>query len=250
MSRYLSENFLPFGLCPGPSQPKDLDSFLAPFIQELRLLSQGVPAYDAHTQAPFSLKAHLILISGDTPGVSKLFHLSGHIAKYPCRACKLEGTPYKITFKTKKDQVREKTQYYYPIHAPAPLGPNPQLRHARIDANALPYRTKEQYKADGYASALDGRIATETGVKGVSPFARIKTILYPASCPFDVMHLVFLGFTRDLCTLLNGSYFKTTHLNQHDGSMLEAQWTQLGVDMANIGAPVSGDDTLAILCCT
>ena len=53
------------------------------------------------------------------------------------------------------------------------------------------------------------------------------------------MHLVFLGFTRDLCTLLNGSYFKTAHLNQHDGSMSEAQWTQLGVDMANIGAPVS-----------
>jgi hypothetical protein len=98
---------------------------------------------------------------------------------------------------------------------------------------------KEQYRADGYARALDCRLATETEVKGVSPFVCIKTVLYPVSCPFDVMHLVFLGFTRDLCTLLNGSYFKTAHLNQHDGSMSDVQWTQLGVDMANIGAPVS-----------
>ena len=55
--RYLTENFLPLGLCPGPSQPKDLDSFLIPFIDELKLLDKGVLAYDALLQWPFLLKA-------------------------------------------------------------------------------------------------------------------------------------------------------------------------------------------------
>ena len=75
---------MPFGLCPGPSQPKDLDSFLTPFLDELKLLHDGIPAYDGHTQTNFLLKAHLVLITGDTPGISKFFHLSEHVAKHPC----------------------------------------------------------------------------------------------------------------------------------------------------------------------
>jgi Transposase family tnp2 len=108
MIRYNVDNFLPLGLCPGPSQPKDLDSFLVPFIDELNILRQGVPAYDAQTESSFLLKAHLVLLSGDTPGISKLLHLRGHNAQYPCRACKLEVSPYKVAFKTKGS---ERTRY-------------------------------------------------------------------------------------------------------------------------------------------
>src|SRR6266496_5004558 len=84
MTRYNNKNFLPFGLCPGPKQPTDLDSFLAPFIDELKLLKDGVPAYDAAMDSSFLLKAHLVLLSGDSPCVAKLLHFSGHSAKYPC----------------------------------------------------------------------------------------------------------------------------------------------------------------------
>ena len=55
--RYNANNFLPLGLSPGPSQPKDMDSFLDPFIKELEALDNGVPAYDAFEGAPFLLKA-------------------------------------------------------------------------------------------------------------------------------------------------------------------------------------------------
>ena len=79
----------------------------------------------------------------------------------------------------------------------------------------------------------------ETGVKGVSPLTRLQTISIPESSPFDVMHLVFLGFVRDLCALLNGTFFKAGHLNNHPGRMSEKYWVQLGVDMAKIGAPAS-----------
>ena len=36
---------------------------------------------------------------------SKLLHLSGHTAKFPCRACKIEGIGYQIPFKDKKGQI-------------------------------------------------------------------------------------------------------------------------------------------------
>lgn len=94
MCRYKVENFLSLGLCPGPSSPKDLDSFLRPFLREFKLLHRGVPAWNAYSNSQFLLKAHLVLVIGDTPVVSKMPHLSGHIVKRPCRVCHIEGAPY------------------------------------------------------------------------------------------------------------------------------------------------------------
>ena len=136
---------MPFGLSPGPSQSRDLDSFLIPFIDELKLLAQGVSAYDDHTQNSFKLKTHLLLITGDTPGISKLFHLSGHMAKHPCRACKIEGSPFIISFTKKNKQPRSKTQYYFPLYHPVATIRN---RTIRINIDRLPHRTEDEYKAD------------------------------------------------------------------------------------------------------
>jgi len=61
-----------------------MDSFLYPFLEELKQLNSGVSAYDAHAKENFMLRAHLVLLTGDTPGMSKLLHLSGHVAKHPC----------------------------------------------------------------------------------------------------------------------------------------------------------------------
>ena len=229
---------MPLGLCPGPSQPKDLDSFLTPFLQELEILHHGVPAYDAHSKSVFLLKAHLVLITGDTPGVSKLLHLSGHTAKFPCRACKIEGTGYQIPFKDKKGQIRNITHHYYPFEPPGirDAAPIPFKIDLRRD---FPHRTHDEYIRDGEASSNDPNCARETGIKGVSPLTRLQTISIPESSPSDVMHLVFLGFVRDLCALLNGTFFKAGHLNNHPGRMSEKDWIQLGVDMAKIGAPAS-----------
>ena len=63
-----------------------MDSFLYPFLEELKQLDSGVSAsaYDAHAKENFMLRVHLVLLTGDTPGVTKLLHLSGHVAKHPC----------------------------------------------------------------------------------------------------------------------------------------------------------------------
>lgn len=245
--RYSTDNFLPLGLSPGPKSPVDLDSFLVPFIEELKQLGNGVPAYDAYTKTAFLLKAHLVLVSGDTPAVSKLVHLSGHVAKLPCRACKLEGSPYKIAFKFQRSgKDGQKTQYYYPLEPPNrfpadfPASEKAIYRQCKsyISLN-LPLRSPGEYRRDGETSLQDPRKATASGVKGVSPFVALPTILIPYSCPFDVMHLVFLGFVRDLCALLNGSFFKAQHLNEHAARITKVDWETLGLDMSKIEAPSS-----------
>jgi len=51
------------------------------------------------------------------------------------------------------------------------------------------------------------------------------------------MHLVYLGFVRDLCRLFNGTFFNEKELNAHQGGMSTKDWTQLGVDMSRIRSP-------------
>jgi Transposase family tnp2 len=252
MIRYNVDNFLPLRLCPGPSQPKDLDSFLVPFIDELNILRQGVPAYDAQTESSFLLKAHLVLLSGDTPGISKLLHLRGHNAKYPCRACKLEVSPYKVAFKTKNGRIGENTIYYYPLHPPLDLPlvlqqrsqQRPQQRQQKHGdlipyIAKLPLRTPDDYVLDGTASLKDPKAAVNSGINGISPLAHLPTITVPESAPFDLMHLVYLGFVPDLCGLLNGKFFTAEHLNAHDARISEKEWASLGSAMSKIRAPVS-----------
>jgi hypothetical protein len=55
------------------------------------------------------------------------------------------------------------------------------------------------------------------------------------------MHLIYLGFVRGLCRLLNRTFFKEKELNEHQGEMSTKDWTQLGVDMSRILSPKDWD---------
>ena len=109
-----------------------------------------------------------------------------------------------------------------------------QLRRRRVcDEFLVEYDSTHHTHAQLLAQIRD------SGIKGRSPLANLPTIVLPESCPVDVMHLVFLGLVRDLCRLLNGTYFKTTELNNHHGRITEKQWKDIGIDMAKIESPTS-----------
>ena len=245
---YKAANFLPLGLSPGPSSPKDMDSFLVPFLDELESLNDGVPAYDAHTESVFTLKAHLVLITGDSPGIAKILHLKGHISKYPCRCCKLKGTPYNIEYKNKDGKEKSKKQFYFPLAPPTKFPPHfPEYDKSIYDectvysdGNQLPLRTQAEYLEHAQASGgTEEDKDADFGVKGVTPFVHLPTFSFPESCPLDVMHLVSLGFMRDLIGMISGAYFKEKRVNKALALMQAKEWKALGVDMSKIGAPVS-----------
>ena len=52
-------------IIPGPSQPKNIDSFLFPLVSEMKLLGhQGIQAIDGDSQTNFTLRASIILVQG------------------------------------------------------------------------------------------------------------------------------------------------------------------------------------------
>ncbi|QRW24981.1 Retrotransposon-derived protein PEG10 [Rhizoctonia solani] len=85
------ENILCLGVIPGPRTPKELDTFLEPFIDELEELARGVPAFNAANRHPFVLRAYLIAAFGDMPAVAKMMEMKGPNGKLPCQACKIHG---------------------------------------------------------------------------------------------------------------------------------------------------------------
>src|SRR5258707_6004377 len=79
------------GVIPGPKKPKDADSFLWPFLQELFRLAYGVKALDILAKAFFLLCAFLIVVFGDIPAISMLMHMKAHNGISPCRICEIKG---------------------------------------------------------------------------------------------------------------------------------------------------------------
>ena len=53
------------------------------------------------------------------------------------------------------------------------------------------------------------------------------------------MHLVYLKFVRDLCKLLNGTFFKDNHPNENAARMELREWEVMGAEMAKIESPES-----------
>ena len=106
--RVLLHNILTLAIIPGPSQPKDLDSFLVPVVDMLHKLetgsiacaswrpkssrADGVDARDASKGGEaFTLRAVCLAVLGDTPASSKCGKWLGCNAYHPCRRCTLEG---------------------------------------------------------------------------------------------------------------------------------------------------------------
>src|SRR2546423_7401655 len=197
----------------GPAEPVELDTFLEPMISELLRLHDGVPTYDAYRHENFLLRNHLVLVTGDSPAIAKILHLTGHNGYSPCRFCIIKGTPFQKKYKV-KDVERLKTTYYYLFTPPTDIPPSYRISdvHDVYDPLHLPCCTNTGFINDTTKAEEDdsGQVAKETGIKRRSILFRIPSIQFPYSFSIDIMHLIYLGLTRDLVILLNDSYFSGT----------------------------------------
>jgi len=92
--RFHAENLLSLGVIPGPKKPKDADSFLWPFLQELFRLAYGVKSLDISAKAFFLLRAFLIVVFGDIPAISMLMRMKGHNGLCPMSHLRDQGHPH------------------------------------------------------------------------------------------------------------------------------------------------------------
>ena len=75
----MRKNMMLVGFTPGPNNPRDLDSFIWPLVEEFMLLEKGVDAWNAATEAymPNKLHAYIAVIGADMPGREKVMRMKG-----------------------------------------------------------------------------------------------------------------------------------------------------------------------------
>ena len=63
--RYKMDNILTSMIIPGPSEPHNIDSFLYPLVEEMKLLgSEGVQTFDGDIQTWFTLRSWITIVQG------------------------------------------------------------------------------------------------------------------------------------------------------------------------------------------
>jgi hypothetical protein len=183
-------NLICVGIIPGPSAPKDMNSFLLPLVDELIELAKGVKTIDVLEGEYFILCAHLLHGFGDIPAVAKLMEFLGHNGIFACRFCGIEGVSGRTT--------GGGCHIYCPLHRP---GGN------SYDPLNLPLRNHDEILRQGQSvlsaksKTARKRLATSTGVKGISVLARLSSIDMAHSFPIDIMHMVMINLIPHLVKL-------------------------------------------------
>lgn len=209
--RFLIQNILSLGIIPGPNKPKDFDSFLWPFAQEMLRLACGEKAFDGCTLKAFILRAFLIIIFGDIPAISALMRMKGHNGLSPCRMCEIVAVPVvgnsrNNTHYTPLD--RSSHPKVIASHQAAEGKPLVQ----KYDPGNLPLRTHAKMLEQAQEVQLaPTQVAAEElakvyGIKGVSILFHLASVEFPVSFPFDFMHVVWENVIKSLILLWTGDF--------------------------------------------
>jgi hypothetical protein len=216
--RFKRRNILLVGFTPGPNNPKEIDSFLWPLVEEFKKLERGVETWNAATEQYFNLHAYITIVTADMPGREKLMCLKGNRAYSYCNYCLCRGihnkaiycpfsppedAPDAVTLDPKKV---EKNGYPWPSY----------------DRRKLPLRTDQDFRKNAAYIASDlGHTAAQkkTGIAGQAILHHLSSIDFPRSFPPDSMHLFYENVIPAMVRHYRGVFFKS----QPETSMDESE---------------------------
>ena len=174
--RYKIENIMASAIIPGPKKSKDIDSFLRPMIDELKMLHDGIDCYDAATNSHFTLHAWITMTTGDGPAIADImgFKRPGNAFR-PCRHCLITGTLG--------------SNIYYVPHTDYNFDRQP-LRHENL---------REIIHL--VAEANSPQHCKQYGINRASILLELESLHFPRSFPIDIMHCILLNITETLWKL-------------------------------------------------
>ncbi|KAF7783322.1 hypothetical protein Agabi119p4_2698 [Agaricus bisporus var. burnettii] len=199
-----------------------MDSSLWPLVQELRLLASGVKTFDPISQSLFHLHAYLIVIFGDIPAIAMIMRMKGANGISPCRICNIKAV-----------RGGGSNTYYLPLRRDTIPDADPKC----YDPSALPIRNHDELMAQAVEvdnarnNAMRERLAKQYGIKGTPILSSISSILFPASFPFDFMHVIWENLIPNLILLWTGAFKDLDHQDQ-DYVMEPHVWNDIGVATA------------------
>ena len=204
--RYAPQNVMPLSFIPGPSQPKNLQSFLLPFVREMRRAADGA-MMRFHDETQRLVRINLIGFTGDQPAICKTADLVGPNGKSPCRDCKIQGIytnhyyfPSKVVLDSRK--VR---RIYDPRNLP--------LRSVLETRNTI-------LSLEQASGAQLKQMQTNSGIRETSVLFKLPNVIPYSYFPHDIMH-TFYNIQKELLRIILGPYDDAFSLSKHDVQMLD-----------------------------
>lgn len=196
--RVNTANMLPLLCVPGPRAPKDLISFLDPFIEEMKELSRGKECVLWNGDR-VTVRCHLLFICGDLPAIAKLCQLKGSNGYSPCRYCNITGIV---------DPLR--SHVYYPS-----FFTRGDQHEICFDTENIPKRSESGIE-ETLQKIQDLSLSSQRGSKGMletlrrcsgingesALFERLPLLRKYRSCPIDIMHLLLLNVSAGFIDML------------------------------------------------
>jgi Transposase family tnp2 len=212
---------------PGPKKPWDWDSFCWPLAEELIQLEMGIKAFDAVALSIFLLHAYLILAFGDIPAMALVMRMKGSNGISPCRICEIKGVRFNARI------------HYVPLRRDKIPGAQPR----RYYPSDLPIRTHERLLEQASevemapTNTIREKLSKRYGIKGVPVLSSISAMSFPASFPFDFMHLIWENLIPNLIEFWTGSFKDLDH--EGKDYVIESHiWKQIGSTTAACGATI------------
>ncbi|KAH0604134.1 uncharacterized protein H6S33_007165 [Morchella sextelata] len=192
--RFKHRNMLLIGFIPGPNNPKDIDSFMFPLVQEFLQMERGIPGvWNSSRQKRFTLRAHICVIGADMPGREKLMNFKGNRTTCYCPYCYIQGI--------------HNRGIYCPLKPP--LNSSQPQQWKTYEPSQLPMRNDDQTRkiAAHVVQTGDDNVAKKYGIKGLSCLYQLSSIDLPRSFPPDAMHLWWENIIPDLVEHWRGKFF-------------------------------------------
>lgn len=234
--RYKKKHILPGGFIPGPSKPKNLDSFLFTGLFHLAAVQkEGLSIWNALTGDYFVSKLFFILATADAPGMAYLNGRVGHHGRIHCRfQCPIVG------------RHKPGAGHYYPARFKPLNYAVPGCDHPDVDIRRdlysftsklakVSYRTSLRLLMDSQNKAQFDRNRLETGIckptilLGLPPTCMLEV---PACFGGDSMHLTALNIPQLLLSLWRGTIAVDPADNQNSWTWMKLKptnvWQQHG----------------------
>jgi hypothetical protein len=236
--RYKKENVLLLGVIPGPNQPKDLDSFLRPMIDEFKVLATGIPqVYNGYTKQYFTLRAFIPFVCADSKGRETLMGVTGLNSYRYCFYCNAWGV----------HSGGRGGHIYCPFKLPHDLSSearqNPKIsmfEERDVLTEPLDLRTDDMYRRQAWhvfdqADTHSG----DVGIKRLTVWAELESIVFPWSFVLDSMHLFWENILPFLFNFWRGKILNDSpngtddkfRLSEDAFNVTPEQWLKIGEGM-------------------
>lgn len=177
-------NMLPLMFIPHGVEPKNLQSYLIPFVNEIERTLSGGFKVRFPDGVERRVRFHLIWFTTDLAALVKIGGINGVNGRYPCRFCWLQGC-----------YAQASKHYYFPSWVYDESQESGKCTYYNIRS----LRSRKEQEIEAFYCRLEAtntaskrrNIATETGIKERSVLCSLSTMI-PFHCfPPDIMHLIY-----------------------------------------------------------